>query len=205
MTQALQDICDVLRHAHRLGWISSRDGNASYQPAGSSSFWVTPSGAVKHHLQPHHLLEMVWQDGQAVALSQAASGTSARPTGELELHQRLMRHCRTERCVVHLHPTYTVAALYAGHDLRELARQFPEINRYTRVGPSVGIVPPISQELAAATVDALGLDATAQVAFDIVALDRHGVVAVDRNPWLAFEHIERVEHICKAVLCSGRR
>jgi L-fuculose-phosphate aldolase len=34
-------------------------------------------------------------------------------------------------------------------------------------------------------------------------MDRHGVVAVDETPWRAFEHIERLEHICQIVLASG--
>jgi len=31
----------------------------------------------------------------------------------------------------------------------------------------------------------------------------HGVMAVGRNPWDAFEHIERLEHICEIALKSG--
>ena len=30
----------------------------------------------------------------------------------------------------------------------------------------------------------------------------HGVVAIDTTPWRAYEHIERLEHICKIVLAS---
>jgi len=30
------------------------------------------------------------------------------------------------------------------------------------------------------------------------------VVSVDTSPWRAFEHLERLEHICKIVLSSGR-
>jgi hypothetical protein len=39
--------------------------------------------------------------------------------------------------------------------------------------------------------------------FDIVGQKNHGVCAVGKNPWEAFEHIERVEHICQIVLASG--
>jgi ribulose-5-phosphate 4-epimerase/fuculose-1-phosphate aldolase len=41
------------------------------------------------------------------------------------------------------------------------------------------------------------------VKYDIVGYDRHGVVAVDTSPWRAFEHIERLEHICKIVLAAS--
>ena len=41
--------------------------------------------------------------------------------------------------------------------------------------------------------------------FDIVGQKNHGVTAVGKDPWEAFEHIERVEHICQIVLASGVR
>ena len=44
--------------------------------------------------------------------------------------------------------------MYAGWNLQELATQFPEVSRYTRVGPSVPVLPVTSQELATATYNA---------------------------------------------------
>jgi ribulose-5-phosphate 4-epimerase/fuculose-1-phosphate aldolase len=37
-----------------------------------------------------------------------------------------------------------------------------------------------------------------------VGIKGHGVVAIDTSPWRAYEHIERLEHICKIVLASGK-
>ena len=48
----------------------------------------------------------------------------------------------------------------------------------------------------------LNIDDNGNCEFDIVAIDRHGVVAIDNTPWKAFEHIERLEHICKIVISS---
>ena len=95
--------------------------------------------------------------------------------------------------------------MYAGFDLQALSLEFPEIHRYTRVAPNVPNVPAISRELAEATCDALALQADGSISADIVGLDRHGVIAVARDPWGAFEHIERLEHICQIVLASGVR
>ena len=95
------------------------------------------------------------------------------------------------------------AAMYAGLDLQALSLEFPEIHRYTKVAPNVPIVPAISNELAEATCLALELTASGTISADIVGLDRHGVIAVARDPWTAFEHIERLEHICQIVLVSG--
>ena len=40
--------------------------------------------------------------------------------------------------------------------------------------------------------------------FDIVGQTGHGVTAIGPDPWSAFEHIERLEHICKIVLASRK-
>jgi len=63
-------------------------------------------------------------------------------------------------------------------------------------------VPVISQELADAVIPEFGLTNNGSVLNHVVGMDRHGVVAVDTSPWRAFEHIERLEHICKIVLAS---
>jgi ribulose-5-phosphate 4-epimerase/fuculose-1-phosphate aldolase len=88
--------------------------------------------------------------------------------------------------------------------LSDLAKHFPELSRYTRVAPNVGDVPPISQELGDQCHEKLGLNpSTGEIKYDIVGIKGHGVVAIDSSPWRSFEHIERLEHICKIVLASG--
>ena len=42
-----------------------------------------------------------------------------------------------------------------------------------------------------------------RVCYDIVGQAAHGVCAIGANPWDAYEHIERLEHICEIVLKSG--
>jgi L-fuculose-phosphate aldolase len=94
--------------------------------------------------------------------------------------------------------------MHAGIELSELVKHFPELGRYTRVAPNVGDVPPISQELGDQCHKKLGLnESTGEIKYDIVGIKGHGVVAIDSTPWRSFEHIERLEHICKIVLASG--
>jgi L-fuculose-phosphate aldolase len=114
------------------------------------------------------------------------------------------QHHDEVRVVVHLHPTYCIAAMHAGIDLSKVSTAFPELNRYTKVAPNVGDVAPISQELADRCHENLGLDSAGNIAYDIVGIKGHGVVAIDTSPWRAFEHIERLEHICQIVLASGK-
>ena len=114
------------------------------------------------------------------------------------------QHTGEVRVVVHVHPTYCIAAMHAGIDLSTISDAFPELNRYTKVAPNVGDVPPISQELADQCHKQLQLDNAGNIAYDIVGIKGHGVVAIDTSPWRAYEHIERLEHICKIVLASGK-
>jgi L-fuculose-phosphate aldolase len=93
--------------------------------------------------------------------------------------------------------------MHRGVELADLAKSFPELSRYTKVGKNVGDVPPISQELADRCFESFELDRLGNISADIVGIKGHGVVAVDTTPWRAFEHIERLEHICKIVLASG--
>jgi L-fuculose-phosphate aldolase len=108
------------------------------------------------------------------------------------------------RVVVHLHPTYCIAAMHAGIDLSTISASFTELNRYTRVAPNVLDVEPISQQLADQCHANLQLDDKGFIGYDIVGIKGHGVVAIDVTPWRAYEHIERLEHICKIVLASGK-
>ena len=107
------------------------------------------------------------------------------------------------RTVVHVHATHIVAAMYAGIDLQAMSAEFPEISRYTRVGRSVPAVPALSRDLADMTAECLGLRNDGTLEFDIVGQMNHGVCAVAMDPWGAYEHIERLDHICEIVLKSG--
>lgn len=210
----LETICDVLQDAYRRNWITSRDGNASIRYHDRDHFYVTPSGVRKQTLQPDQFKKIGIESGYygqpprllhtAKTLHYTPISTNLRPSGELPLHFGLQQTIVGDvRVVVHLHPTYSIAAMHAGIDLSTISEYFPELNRYTRVAPNVGVVPPISQELADSCHQNLGLDAHGGLAYDIVGICGHGVVAVDSSPWRAYEHIERLEHICQIVLASG--
>ena len=97
---------------------------------------------------------------------------------------------------------------WAGWDLQALAQEFPEVSRYTRVGPATPVCPVISHELACETYAAFTKkegEMNNVLKYDIVGQPNHGVCSVGPNPWDAYEHIERLEHICEIVLKSGRK
>jgi L-fuculose-phosphate aldolase len=216
----LETICEVLEDAYKRNWITSRDGNVSIRHHDRDHFYITPSGVRKQTLQPDQFKKIQigkwinsgvgtgvfgynWQELEYTDIS-----ANLKPSGEIPLHFGLQKemgqHHGEVRVVVHVHPTYCIAAMHAGIDLSTISNAFPELNRYTKVAPNVGDVAPISQELADECHKNLKLDREGNIAYDIVGIKGHGVVAIDTSPWRAYEHIERLEHICKIVLASGK-
>ena len=191
-------IGDVLRRCYERGWITSRDGNCSLRRARSVYLYVTPSGWRKTIVHPEHMIKIKFADGQM----QVPAGTN--PSGELHMHYLLTRGMNRTRAVVHVHATHVVAAIYRGFDLQEICKDFPEIYRYTRIGPTVPALPAVSSELGEATAQALGVTEQNPAGdFDIVGQANHGVCSMAPDPWSAYEHIERLNHICEIVLASG--
>lgn len=197
----LETISDLFQEAYKRNWITARDGNASIRWHDRDHFYVTPSGVRKQMLQPE-MFKKIGLTGEILPYTDISA--NLRPSGELPMHQALQNVIDGEvRVVLHFHPTYTVAAMYAGIQLPDLLKEFPELSRYTSVAPNVSMLPPITKELADACVKNIGYHpVTGKIKYNIVGMDRHGVVAVDTSPWRAFEHIERLEHICKIVLSS---
>ena len=193
----LTAMCDVMKEAYRRGWITTRDGNVSVRKTGANRIYMTPAGVRKNVVNVEMLVRM--DIGDEIKFS---SKMNLSPTGEWDMHYRILKEAVTTKSVVHIHPTNIIAAMHAGWDLHEMVKPFPEVYRYTRVGHNVPSVPPLSQELALQTRDHLCVENNS-TKFDIVGQVSHGVTAVGNNPWDAFEHIERVEHIAQIVLASG--
>ena len=191
---------DVMRRAYERGWITTRDGNVSLRRKGSNIFYVTPSGWRKTIIHPEHMIKIKLTPAGVMIMDK-----HAKPSGELEMHSKLQRCHKKTRAIVHLHPTNILAAMYAGWDLQDLSAEFPEVSRYTKVGPSVPVLPVTSFELAEATFNAMTEEDTNKIKYDIVCQANHGVCAIGPNPWDAYEHIERLEHICEIVLKSGKK
>lgn len=188
-------IGDVMSKCYEKGWICTRDGNASVRRDGSKHIHITPSGARKNVIRVEDIIKMT------IRGNELEIPNGAKPSGELHMHWLLQRNATSTRVVLHVHPTHVIAALHAGWDLQELCKPFAEIYRYTRVGPNVPAIPAVTEKLGQATY--LALCPTDSLEFDIVGQVGHGVCAVAGDPWSAFEHVERLNHICEIVLASG--
>ena len=188
---------DVMREAYKRNWITTRDGNCAVRIKDSNIIHMTPSGVRKVLICPEMICRVVL--GEELDFQ---SNMNLNVTGEWEMHYLILKDASTTIATVHLHPPNIVAAMYAGWELPEMVKPFPEVFRYTRVGPNVAVWDALSKELASDTSEKLGIENGIRK-FDIVGQKNHGVTAVGKNPWEAFEHIERVEHICQIVLASG--
>ena len=188
---------DVMREAYKRNLITTRDGNISLKRKSSNLLYITPSGVRKTIIHPEQIIKIPIKEGEL----DLAEGIN--PSGELHMHWNIQKNTPRTRAVVHLHPTFCVAAMHAGLCLQEIVKPFPELYRYTRVGKNVSSHPPLTLELANETALRLAVQRDGSCEFDIVGQKGHGVCSVGPDPWTAFEHIERLEHICKIVLLSG--
>lgn len=197
----LTAIGDVMRECHKRGWITTRDGNISLRKSldgvMSKYMYITPKGTRKTIIHPEHVIKI---SGLAVSAGELPDNVST----EFFMHWFLQRDANKTRAIVHVHPTHVVAAIYAGWDLQDISSNFPEISRYTKVGPSVSFHPAGSHGLAQETnLRFRKGDEKSPIMYDIVGQANHGVCAVGSHPWDAFEHVERLNHICEIVLASG--
>jgi ribulose-5-phosphate 4-epimerase/fuculose-1-phosphate aldolase len=124
----LTAIGDVMREAYKRGWITTRDGNCSVRMRNRPYLYITPSGTRKTIIHPEQLVKMKIKDEELIL------NPSDRPSGELWMHWHLLRNSNKTRSVLHLHPTYCVAAMYKGWQLCDIVKDFPEVFRYTTVG-----------------------------------------------------------------------
>lgn len=199
----LTAIGDVMRECYKRGWITTRDGNCSLRRSlegrVSEHMYITPKGVRKNIIHPEHIIKVA---GINLSKSHLPNNVST----EFYMHYNLLRDAESTRAVLHVHPTHVVAAIHAGFNLQEVARNFPEISKYTRVGSSVSFHEAGSHALAIET-DLHFRDGNKKnkILYDIVGQANHGACAVGPNPWAAFEHIERLNHICEILLTSGVR
>lgn len=134
----LSDACEVLRRSYDRGWISTRDGNVSMRSR-DGSLLISPSGVRKYALKPEDFIRV---RRSSAGFTMEGPTRAAQPSGELELHLAVQELLPPDLgAVLHLHPTYILAAMFAHFRLAAVAQGFPEVSRYTVVGPEVPALP----------------------------------------------------------------
>ena len=194
----ITSMCNVMERCYEKNWITTRDGNVSLirslEGNIASYMYISPMGVRKNKMKPEDIIKV------PMSLENVTNNVSI----EFHMHHNLLKDAKTTKAILHCHPVNVVAAMYAGWNLQEIAAQFPELKRYTKVGPSVDFFEAGSSDLADQTnINMRGGNSNGPIQFDIVGQARHGVCAIANTPWDAYEHVERLDHICEIVLKSG--
>src|SRR5712691_3534406 len=167
------------------GLIAGRDGNLSVRLS-PERVLVTPSGFIKSLVTPSDMVE--------VDLSGKTRRRSSRkPTSELELHLRILRHRPDVNAVVHAHPPVATGFAVAGQEIP--GNLLPELTFI--VGP-VPLVP-------------YGVAGTPELGDRVVPhlkehngllLAKHGAVTMGSTLDEAWIRMETLEHSARIIVAA---
>lgn len=190
------EICEVMREAYKRNWITTRDGNCAVKDKDSGLIYITASGVDKGKITEKDILIYVMRTNLFV------SHDNRKPSGEWIMHHKILEKVESDCATLHLHPPNIVAAMFAGWELSELSSNFPEVYRFTKVGHNVASWPAVSLELANHTYKNFNFEDN-KPSIDIVGQKNHGSTSFGKDLITAFEHVERLEHICQVAMLSG--
>lgn len=171
------------------GLIAGRDGNLSVR-LGRDRVLVTPSGLLKAFLSATDMVE-VDLDGAP------RRRTSRKPTSELELHLRILRHRPDVNAVVHAHPPAATGFAVAGEEIP--GNLLPELIFVVGPVPLVPFGMPGTPELGDQVVPYLE-------DHDALLLANHGAVTMGSTldeAWIRMESLEHAARIIAAARAVG--
>ena len=171
------------------GLIAGRDGNLSVR-LGAGRVLVTPSGFIKSLVTPADMVE-VDLDGKPLRR------TSRKPTSELELHLRILRHRPDVHAVVHAHPPAATGFAVAGQTIP--GNLLPELIFVVGPVPLVPFGMPGTPELGDRVVPYLK-------GHDALLLASHGAVTLGATldeAWIRMESLEHAARIIAAARAIG--
>lgn len=180
-----KQVIDIARLLHERGWVANHDGNVTVR-LGPNRYLATPTATSKRVVSEQLLIEV---DGAGKRLS----GT-ARPFGELGLHQAVYERRPDVHAVVHAHPPHATAiACSAGNPLE---RPF--------IAEAVVSIGPRIPKLPFAMPGNQATNALAMVVEEVDAalLGNHGVIAWGADVEQAYLRLELVEHLARIALLA---
>ncbi len=171
------------------GLIAGRDGNLSVR-LGPQRVLVTPSGSIKSLLTAADMVEVDLR-------GKPRTGGRRKPTSELDLHLRILRHRPDVGAVVHAHPPTATGFAVAGQEIP--ANLLPEL--IFVVGP-VRLVPfgrSGTPELGDRVVPFL-----ADTQVNALLLANHGAVTMGKTLDEAWIRMESLEHSARIIVAAQR-
>ena len=173
------------------GLIAGRDGNLSVR-IGKERALVTPSGFIKSLVTARDMVEVD-------LAGRPRTRSSRKPTSELDLHLRILRHRPDVQAVVHAHPPTATGFAVAGEAIP--ANLLPELIFVVGPVPLVPFGMPGTPELGDRIVPYLK-DRRNQA----LLLANHGAVTMGRTldeAWIRMESLEHAARIITAARAVG--
>jgi L-fuculose-phosphate aldolase len=176
---ARRDIVAVCRRIYERGWIAATDGNVSIL-LGPDRVLATPTGINKGTMSEDDLI-VTDRQGRTI------SGTR-KPSSELLMHLAAYDERPDVKAVVHAHPTNCIAFSLAGISLAQCL--LPEIVFTFGSIPTTAYTTPTTDEVPKEIRKWLR-------DFDSMILDRHGSLTVGPDVHVAYDKLERMEHVAE--------
>ena len=173
-------LCDVGKLCYDRNLIVGADGNFSARLS-DGTMLVTPAGAMKGFLEPHHLTK-VDMEGRLVE--------GPRPSTETGIHVTAYQARPEMRAVVHAHPPHAVAMTIAGIDLQMPI--IPEVVVTIGGIPTAEYATPGTQELPDSIRDLMRCS-------DTVMMKMHGSISLGTSLMDAFKKLDMLEHTARIL------
>ena len=180
-TRLRQGLCRIGALCYQKGYIVGADGNLSAR-MGDGTVLVTPAGAMKGFLEPHHIAH--------VDLEGRTLDDGPRASTEIGIHLVSYRERPDMRAVIHTHPPHAVALSIAGIDL-ELP-VIPEVIVTIGGTPTAPYATPGTDELPES------IRAIVRCS-DTLIMKNHGAVTLGANLMDAFKKLDMVEHTARIL------
>jgi L-fuculose-phosphate aldolase len=166
------------------GLIAGRDGNLSVRIS-PERVLVTPSGLIKSLLTPADIVE--------VDLAGNQRRGKRKPTSELDLHLRILRHRPDVRAIVHAHPPSATGFAVAGEEIP--GNLLPELIFVVGRAPLVPYGTSGTRELGDRVLPFVK-------DHDALLLANHGAVTMGRTLDEAWIRMESLEHAARIILAA---
>ncbi len=122
-----REICDCVRILYGRGLVTSSGGNVSGRLPGSDAVWITPTGFIKHRVEPTDLVK-INLEGRVV------EGVR-KPSKEWPFHVEIFKSRRDVNAVVHAHNPFTMGVVTAGERIQPITVEAAEVLRGVAVLP----------------------------------------------------------------------
>ena len=174
-------LCRIGALCYQKGFIAGADGNLSARLR-DGSVLVTPAGAMKGFLEPHHLAH-VDLEGRVV-------DGGPRPSSEIGIHLVSYHERADVEAVIHTHPPHAVALSIAGIDMQMPI--IPEVIVTIGGTPTAPYATPGTNELPES------IRAIVKCS-DTLIMRNHGAVTLGTNLMDAFKKLDMVEHTARIL------